>query len=172
MKQHDLCWEDALRALAVSRAVEQVTQETHCTATAVERLTQRLQTAELWKHRGVLPITSHVSRKPSQLLSLHSTSQETRASEILTSSNHENAIPKRDKPSSAVEATTLPIPAEITADFATTTHNNNLEEAKTKSSTAKTVVARKVTNKPESNRKRAAKRSREHEEECSAKRSC
>jgi hypothetical protein len=179
MKQHGLCWEEALRALAVSRAVEQLTQETLSVIQAVEQLTQRLQSAELWKHRGNhnVQITSlrDVPRKTSQPLSLQlntfSSSQElaTRASDMLTKQ-------QRDKQPPVVESTSLlPIPAAITADFDTTTttvtHNNNLDEIKTKNSAAKTV-ARKATTKPETNRKRAAKRSREHEEECTAKRSC
>lgn len=191
MKQHGLCWEEALRALAVSRAVDQLANDTTttCVSAAVQKLTTRLQQADLGKHRvpeivrvtatskGVprilQPVPAHAGTPPSQ-------SETTPPREVA----------KREK--REVVEPSMPIPTEITAVADFDTLQDATAKAPVTKNAAKTASTRKrpaeslslVSSKPETatattttnprKPSRAAKRSRETvlEEECSAKRSC
>ena len=191
MKLHGLCWDEALRALAVSRAIDQLAKDTTCVSAAVQKLTKRLRQAELWKHsvteivhvttasRGVprilQPVPAIAGKPPSQHIS-HDNSIITRE------------VAKREK-REVVESSSMPIPTEITAvagfdstsieDATTAKANNSVSKnaAKTSNTRKRSTDSSSVASKPETtNRKpsRAAKRSRENglEEECSAKRPC
>lgn len=182
MRLHGLCWEEALRALVVSNAIDRLAKDTTSVSVAVQNLTNRLRQAELWKHSAmdISPVIA-ISRSvvaPRILHPVPAVSDKT-----FHNSHDTREAAKREK--REVEPP-IPIPTEITAvsgfdvEDATASKVNNpasKNAAKTSSTRKRPVDTNSGSSKPDAaNRKptRAAKRNRETvaEEECSAKRPC
>ena len=188
MKQHDLCWEEAIRALAVSRAVDQLAKETAGSVmAAVEQLTERLRRADLCQRTtDLVSLTTTVSRRPRKPVRAGKLPVEpaTATTTTITTTTREGTTTKREKRDPVVETTLsamLPIPTEITASIPSEITTAEDTKAKTTTTATKASLRKRPTDstssvsssKPETtSRKSTRKRSRELEDECSAKRPC